>query len=39
MPADEQEGLREAKPYLAKIDYLALGGDQTTAKLIAGIGQ
>jgi Protein of unknown function (DUF3352) len=43
VPADDQEGFREAKPYLAKIDYLAIGssssGDLATAKLIAGIGK
>lgn len=39
IPADDKDGFRDAKPYLAKIDYLAVGGDQTTAKLIAGIGK
>jgi hypothetical protein len=43
IPADEKEGFDEAKAYLAKIDYLAIGagasGDQATAKLIAGIGK
>jgi hypothetical protein len=39
IPADEKEGFLEAKPYLSKIDYLAIGGDQTAAKLIAGIGK
>ncbi len=43
VPADEQEGFLEAKPYLAKIAYLAIGagssGDQVTAKLIAGLGK
>lgn len=39
IPADDKEGFLDAKPYLAKIDYLAIGGDQTTAKLIAGIGK
>jgi hypothetical protein len=39
IPADEKEGFLDAKPYLSKIDYLAIGGDQTTAKLIAGIGK
>jgi hypothetical protein len=43
IPADEKEGFLEAKPYLTKIDYLAIGsgasGEQTTAKLIAGIGK
>ncbi len=40
MPAGD-EGFEEAKPYLRKIDYLALGseasGDLATAKLIVGI--
>ena len=40
-PGDE--GFAEAKPYLQKIDYLALGseasGDLATAKLIVGIGE
>ncbi len=40
VPAGE-EGFEEAKPYLRKIDYLALGseasGDLATAKLIVGI--
>jgi len=43
VPADEQAGFLEAKPYLAKIGYLAIGagadGDRATAKLIAGLGQ
>jgi hypothetical protein len=43
VPADEQEGFLEAKPYLEKIDYLAIGsgsdGELATAKLIAGIGK
>jgi hypothetical protein len=43
IPADEKEGFDEAKPYLTKIDYLAIGsgasGEQATAKLIAGIGK
>jgi Protein of unknown function (DUF3352) len=42
IPTDDEEGFREAKPYLAKIEYLAIGtgssGDLATAKLIAGIG-
>ena len=41
VPPDE-EGFLEAKPYLTKIDYLAIGsgtsGELATAKLIAGIG-
>jgi hypothetical protein len=43
IPADEKEGFLEAKPYLSKIDYLAIGsgasGELATAKLIAGIGK
>ncbi len=43
IPADEEEGFLEAKPYLNKIDYLAIGsgasGELATAKLIAGIGK
>lgn len=43
VPADGQEEFLEAKPYLDKIGYLAIGagssGDQVTAKLIAGLGQ
>ena len=42
VPPDEN-GFREAKRYLTKIDYLALGsgssGELTTAKLIADIGK
>jgi hypothetical protein len=38
-----EEGFREAKKYLSKIDYLALGseasGDLATAKLIVGVGK
>ncbi|HEY4778360.1 MAG TPA: DUF3352 domain-containing protein [Solirubrobacterales bacterium] len=38
-----EEGFQEAKPYLTKVDYLAIGagssGDLATAKLIAGIGK
>jgi uncharacterized protein DUF3352 len=38
-----EDGFREAKRYLTKIDYLAIGagssGDLATAKLIAGIGK
>jgi hypothetical protein len=41
--SEEQQGFEEAKPYLSKIDYLAIGsgssGDRATAKLIAGIGK
>jgi hypothetical protein len=43
IPAAEQEGFLEAKPYLDKIEYLAIGsgssGGLATAKLIAGIGK
>ncbi len=43
IPADEQEDFLDAKPYLSKIDYLAIGsgasGELATAKLIAGIGK
>lgn len=43
IPASEQEDFREAKPYLAKVDYLAIGsssaGDLATLKLVAGIGK
>ncbi len=43
IPADEKEEFDEAKPYLTKIDYLAIGsgasGELATAKLIAGIGK
>ncbi len=42
VPSDE-EGFSEAKPYLTKVDYLAIGagaaGELSTAKLIAGIGK
>ncbi len=38
-----EEGFQMAKPYLTKIDYVAIGagtsGDLATAKLIAGIGR
>jgi hypothetical protein len=43
IPADDKEDFLEAKPYLSKIDYLAIGsgasGELATAKLIAGIGK
>jgi len=43
IPADDQDGFLEAKPYLKKIDYIAIGtgsaGDLATVKLIAGIGK
>jgi hypothetical protein len=42
VPSDE-EGFKEAKPYLTKVDYLALGseasGDLAVAKLIVGVGK
>jgi Protein of unknown function (DUF3352) len=42
VPADE-EGFKEAKPYLTKVDYVALGSgsseERTTAKLIVGVGK
>ncbi len=41
--SDDEEGFNEAKPYLEKIDYLAIGstssGELATAKLIAGIAK
>jgi hypothetical protein len=43
IPPAEQEGFLKAKPYLDKIEYLAIGsgssGNLATAKLIAGIGK
>ncbi len=43
VPADEKDGFDEAKPYLDKIDFVAIGGgasgDRSTVKLIAGIGK
>jgi uncharacterized protein DUF3352 len=40
---EDRADFEEAKPYLAKISWLAIGstssGDQATAKLIAGIGE
>jgi hypothetical protein len=43
IPTSEKEGFLEAKPYLSKIAYLAIGsgssGELATAKLIAGIGK
>ncbi len=43
IPADEKEDFLEAKPYLSKIDYVAIGsgasGDLATVKLIAGVGK
>jgi len=42
VPSDN-EGFKEAKPYLTKVDYLALGseasGDLAVAKLIVGVGK
>jgi hypothetical protein len=42
IPSDD-EGFKEAKPYLTKVDYLALGseasGDLAVAKLIVGVGK
>jgi hypothetical protein len=42
VPASE-DGFREAKPYLTKIDYIAIGtgsaGDLASVRLIAGIGK
>lgn len=42
IPPDE-EGFKEAKPYLTKVDYLALGSEASdglaTAKLIVGVGK
>jgi len=41
--SDDEEGFNEAKPYLARISWLAIGstssGDLATAKLIAGIAE
>jgi hypothetical protein len=43
VPTDEKDGFDEAKPYLDKIDFVAIGGgasgDRSTVKLIAGIGK
>jgi hypothetical protein len=43
VPADEEEGFLLAKPYLSKVDYVAIGatssGDLATVKLIAGVGK
>jgi hypothetical protein len=42
VPSDD-EGFKEAKPYLTKVDYVALGseasGDLAVAKLIVGVGK
>jgi hypothetical protein len=41
VPADKKSGFNEAKPYLGKIDFIAIGsgsaGDKSTAKLIATV--
>jgi hypothetical protein len=41
VPADEQEGFQEAKPYLDKIAFAAIGagssGERATAKMIVGL--
>lgn len=41
--SDDEEGFEGAKPYLAQIEYLAIGsvssGELATARLIAGIGK
>jgi hypothetical protein len=41
--SEEEQGFEEAKPYLEKVDYLALGsgasGDLATAKLILAVGK
>jgi hypothetical protein len=43
IPADEREGFLEAKPYLSKIGYIAIGseteGDLAIVKLIAGLAK
>ncbi len=43
MPADDKGDFVDARPYLAKVDYLAIGsgssGELATARLIAGIGR
>lgn len=43
VPADKKEGFDKAKPYLSKIDYVAIGGgsagDRSTAKLIISVGK
>lgn len=43
IPADKKEGFDEAKPYLRKVDYVAIGGGasggRSTAKLILGVGK
>ena len=41
VPADKKGGFDEARPYLSKIDYIAIGGgsagERSTVKLIAGV--
>lgn len=41
LPADDRRDLQEARPYLRKIEYLALGGgasgERSTAKIVAGL--
>ncbi|MET0557446.1 MAG: DUF3352 domain-containing protein [Solirubrobacterales bacterium] len=41
VPADKKDGFDEAKSYLSKIDYIAIGGgsagERSTVKLIAGV--
>jgi hypothetical protein len=43
VPADKKEGYDKAKPYLSKIDYIAIGGgasgERSTAKLIISVGK
>jgi hypothetical protein len=43
IPPDQMDGFLKAKPYLSKIDFLALGSESTDrvgkAKLIVGVGQ
>jgi hypothetical protein len=43
VPADKKEGFEKAKPYLDKIDYVAIGtgsaGERSTAKLIIGVAK
>ncbi len=43
IPADKKEGFDQAKPYLRKIDFVAIGGgasgERSTAKLIVGVGK
>jgi hypothetical protein len=41
--ADDKDGFQDAKPYLGKIDFVAIGGgvsgDRSIVKLIAGVGK